>query len=409
MRYKSLLLLLSVAAGRASAQQQQIVQWDNLESDYTFASRLLRNNQQLNIDDKDAQQQSRGDYLSENTLRAYHSYQELALAWRMDNQIYREENRSSLTTEWQFELSELSWAHSFLEQESDLWQIGKFNMPLDPGYALHNLAFFESSADPFDDFSSSEGIKMLSGSIWLQDYYLSAAFALQGQDINYREQRQWAVIVQRDYAALSGSLIMQQYQSSNPGVGSAFTYVSGDSWELHGSAFLRKGSLWLSSNQVLQAHFQDRENAWLPSIMLGSVWSGLANQFIIEWSYQKEKLSDTEITQLRQISTPPGEADMMLVADPASFQKAIMDLHRQRYQQQYLFVQYRYQVEDHSITVNSLIGQDQSALSQFKYEYLSGDNLAYWISLDLKSGSEQGEFKQIPWQSRVELGLQWKI
>ncbi len=382
---------------------QDLPNWQELESDYTLASRLLTYDQQ----------QAAGDYLSETTFMAYHNYQELVLAWRLNNQLYQAENDHNLSADWQFELTELSWSHSFLENEEDLWQVGKFNLPLDPGYALQSVAFFESSANPFDDFASSEGLTMISASIWLQDFFSSAVFSLEGQNITYQDKAQWAVIIQRDFAALSSSFIVQQYQDTNPGVGSTFTYVSGESWEFHGSAFIRKGSLWLtqlSNNSTLQDSFAQRENAWLPSVTLGSVWSGLENQFLIEWSYQKEKLSETEINTLQQISTPslPIE-DNQQTFNTLAYQQAIIDLHHQRYQQQYLFVQYQYQLLDHTITVNSLIGLDRSAVSQLKYEYLSGDNIAYWLTLDMTSGSEQTEFRQIPWQNRLQVGLQWKI
>ena len=382
---------------------QDLLNWQPLESDYTLASRLL------NYD----QQQTEGDYLSESTFRAYHNYQDLVLAWRLDNQIYQANDNHNLNTEWQFELTELSWSHSFLESGEDLWQIGKFNLPLDPGYALQSVAFFESSTDPFDDFASNEGLTMINASIWLQDYYLSTVISLEGQNSIYQDNSQWALIMQRDFAALSSSVIVQQYQKSNLGIGSTFTYVSGDSWEFHGSTFIRKGSLWLtelSNNSTLEDSFSERDNVWLPSVVLGSVWSGLENQFLMEWSYQKEKLSETEINTLQKISAmAPAIEYNPQSANAFAYQKAIIDLYHQRYQQQYLFVQYQYQFLDHTITANSLIGLDKSAVSQLKYEYLYGDSIAYWLTLDMTSGSEQTEFRQIPWQNRLQVGLQWKI
>ncbi|WP_028865755.1 hypothetical protein [Psychromonas aquimarina] len=393
-------LILSIPTLCSTAQP---VFWDELDNRYTLASRLFTFDHS----------QHRGDYLNENAFLAYHSYQEWVLAWRVDNQIYQAPADDHLSAETQFELSELSWSHSFLSSEDDLWQVGKFNLPLDPGYAFQSTAFFESTADPFDDFASSEGINMLSGSLWMRDYYLTAVFALAGQDKTYQDKKQWAVIAQRDFDALSSSFILQQYQDSNPGAGTTFTYVNGESWELHGSAFIRKGSLWLNSFREavpdgadIEDDFSSRENQWLPEIMLGSVWSGLSQQFLVEWSYQKEKLSAAEINSLYQLSSSPRtETD----TNSSPFSKEVSGLYQQRYQQQYLFLQYQYTVTDHTITANSLIGQDQSALSQVKYEYLPNLDISLWLAVELTSGSGQTEFTQIPWQKSLQAGLQWKI
>ncbi|WP_019612734.1 hypothetical protein [Psychromonas ossibalaenae] len=377
--------------------------WDELDNRYTLASRLFTYDHS----------QPRGDYVNENAFLAYHSYQQWVLAWRADNQIYQAPAEDHLSAEAQFELTELSWSHSFLDSEGDLWQAGKFNLPLDPGYAFQSTAFFESTANPFDDFASSEGINMLSASLWIKNYYLTAVVALAGQDKTYQDKKQWAVIVQRDFDALSSSFIVQQYQGTNPGAGTTFTYVNGESLELHGSAFIRKGSLWLNgfhqavpAGSNIEDSFAERDNQWLTEIVLGSVWSGLSHQFLAEWTYQQEKLAAAEVNSLYQLSNGPRpDTDN----NNSPFSEEIIALYQQRYQQQYLFLQYQYSMTDHTITANSLIGQDQSALSQVKYEYLPNLDISLWLAVELTSGSGQTEFTQIPWQKRLQAGVLWKI
>ena len=340
--------------------------------------------------------QNRGKLLSESTLLAHSSYQTFVLSWRVNNQIYQQKEEHHLSSESQFELTELSYNFSLLESEEDLWQVGKFNYPVDPGYAFQSIGFFEKSVNPFDDFASNEGINMLSSSIWLQDYYFSLLVALAGQNATYENKKQWAILIQRDFDALSSSLIVQQYQDSHLGMGASFTYVLGESWEFHGSSFIRKGSLWLTELE-LENYFPDREDEWQPVAALGSFWTSQHTQLLAEWSYQQEKLSNSEIGKLWQIPFNGSNTD------------SILNLHQQRYQQHYFFLQYQYSSQDHTATLNSLIGQDNSALSQFKYEYLSSSDINYWLSVELSSGDKYSEFKQIPWQTRLQIGLLWKI
>lgn len=364
--------------------------WSETENNLTIGSRLSFFNKT----------QERGDLLNENILMAYSNYQAVVLAWRVNNQIYQHKEDHHLSSSTQFELSELSYSFSLLISEDDLWQMGKFNYPVDPGYAFRSIGFFEKSVNPFDDFTSNEGINMLSSSIWLQDYYFSLLVALEGQikgqNTAYENKKQWAILMQRDFDALSSSLILQQYQDSNLGMGASFTYVLADSWEFHGSSFIRKGSLWLTELD-LKNSFSDREDKWQPAAALGSFWTSLHTQLLAEWSYQHEKLSNSEIENLWQIPFDNSNSH------------SILNLHQQRYQQHYFFLQYQYSRQDHTVTLNSLIGQDKSALSQLKYEYLSSSDINYWLSVELSSGDKHSEFKQIPWQTRLQIGLLWKI
>lgn len=378
----SLMLSISLSSHADTANILSDI-WSETENSFTLGTRLS----------SFSETQETGDLLNENIVMSYSTYQSLVLAWRINNQIYQQAEQHHLTAETQFELSELSYSFSLLASENDLWQLGKFNYTIDPGYAFQSIGFFETNINPFDDFSSNEGINMVSSSIWIDEYYLSLLLALSGQNITYEDKNQWAMLLQRDFDALSSSFILQQYQDTNLGLGASFTYVLGDSWEFHGSSFIRKGSLWLTEIE-LEEHFADREDKWQPVIALGSFYNTQHSQILAEWSYQHEKLSDDEIDQLWKIPLTASSA---------------VNLYQQRYQQHYFFLQYQYNNQDHTATLNSIIGQDHSALSQFKYEYMSEANINYWLSIELASGDQYSEFKQIPWQTRLQIGLLWKI
>lgn len=384
---------------QASLQQQNSTLknlYQDIDSHFSVAARLYHYDQK----------QSTGDYVNDNTLIAYHTLQSFVLGWRVDNQLYQSQHSNDLSSDNSFELSEVSWSDSLMDNENDLWQVGKFNAPFDPSYVFQNTGFFEAQINPFDDFASSEGIPMISASYWLGNYYISALISSEGQTSATKDLSQWGLTLQKDFSALSTGLILQQYQHSNIGLGGIFTYVVGDGLEFHGSSFLRKGGVWLDkTNKAVSAQFDDKSNLWLPSITLGTIWSGEQQQLLLEWNYQREKFSKSEIDTLNAFSSNRSNTG----ANGLDIQQSIVKLHQERYQQHYLFIQYQYLLGDHSITANSLIGQDISALSQLKYEYLSEDDLAYWIAFESTAGDKGTEFKQIPWNNRLQIGLQWKI
>lgn len=343
-----------------------------------------------------------GDYLSESTLIAEHQYQSIILAWRLNNQLYQDPKQAKLESTTEFELSELSYSFSLLESENDFWQIGKFNQPLDPGYVLRSIDFFEKENNPFDDFSSHEGINMASLSLWLDSYYLSLIVALEGATEITEDLKQWAMVLQRDFDALSTSLLVQQYEKNHLGFGTTFTYVLGDNWAFHGSGFIRQGSLWQSQFNNYNQNKSDHNENGYPKLALGTLWTTQYWQILMEYSYQKEKLNSAQLAQIQAFQPQS-------YYQTSHYQTAITPLYQQRYQQHYFFTQLQYSFEDHTITANSLIGKDISALSQLKYQYLSGFNLSYWLSLELTSGKTNTEFTRIPWKNRLQIGLQWKI
>jgi hypothetical protein len=368
--------------------------WQKVEQRATLATRLS--------DHKKAT--STGQFLSESTVISDHQYQSLILAWRLDNQLYRSPKVNDVESETEFELSELSYSFSLLESENDFWQIGKFNTSLDPGYALRSVGFFESKNNPFDDFSSTQGINMVNLSLWLDSYYLSLLVALEGTSLATEDLKQWALVLQKDYHALSTSLMLQQYEKNHIGLGSTFTYVLANSWEFHGSGFIRQGSVWHQqfSDSQLQYVINGDAQKWHPKFAIGGVWTVIHLQLLMEYSYQKDKLTSEKIDKINDLQPQSVQEGIL-------YKKSVYQLYTQAYQQHYLFTQLQYSIEDHIITANSLIGEDISALSQLKYEYLATSNLSGWLSIELASGEPETEFKRIPWQNRIKVGLQWKI
>lgn len=371
-------------------------QWQKADHRATLATRFSHHHSAI----------STGKGLSESTIISDHQYQSLILGWRLDNQLYQSPETNSLEQKTKFELSELSYSFSLLDNENDFWQVGRFNSPLDPGYALRSVGFFESTNNPFDDFASTKGIDMANLSLWLDDYYLSLLVAIEGNSVATENLKQWAFVIQKDYQALSTSILLQQYEQHHIGLGSTFTYVLGNSWEFHGSGFIRQGSPWRSqfSDSTLPPfnNSTDDNDHWYPKIVLGAVWTGRHLQVLMEYSYQKEKLTAEQINAINAIE-PKTLQQARLYSDD------VYQLYTQAYQQHYLFAQLKYSIEDHVITANTLIGQDISALSQLKYEYLATLNLSGWLSMELASGEADTEFKRIPWQNRIQIGLQWKI
>lgn len=377
--------------------------WQDVDHRATLATRLSHHKVATTM----------GSVLSESTLISDHQYQSLIAVWRLDNQLYQPPTQTGndshgLQSDTQFKLSELSYSFSLLASENDFWQLGQFNSALDPGYALRSVGFFESTNNPFDDFASTQGLQMANVSLWLDDYYLSLLLALEGNSVATENLKQWALVLQKDYFALSSSFMLQQYEGNNIGLGATFTYVVGNSWEFHGSIFTRRGSVWRDqfsdSTLTIAPHYngQAEEDQWLPKGVIGSVWTSTHLQLLMEYSYQKEKLSQTQINAINDFQPQS-------LQQAQQYQNHLIELYTQAYQQHYLFAQLQYTLEDHIITANSLIGGDISALSQLKYEYLATFNLSGWLSMELASGTSETEFKRTPWQNRVQIGLQWKI
>ena len=339
--------------------------------------------------------------LSESTMILDHQYQSLILAWRLDNQLHQALGSNTLESNSGVELTEFSTSFSLLESENDFWQIGRFNMPIDPGYALRSVAFFESANNPFDDFTSTQGLDMANISLWLDDYYLTLIIALQGNSLVTEDLTQWGLVLQKDFDALSTNLIMQQYEKNALGLGATFTYVLADSWEFHGSGFARQGSVWREQFTHSVLAITDIDNLSSKAV-IGTVWTSTYIQLLLEYSYQKDKLSQTEVERINAIKPQSAQQGEM-------YRNNLYQLYTQAYQQQYLFTQLQYSIKDHIVTANSLIGEDISALSQVKYEYLATTNFSSWLSLEIASGKCNTEFARIPWENRVQVGVQWKI
>ena len=308
--------------------------------------------------------------------------------------------------------NEFLWAPSV--SDSTLVQLGKINLDFDQSQFIRPLGFFQTPASPFDDFASTEGLWMISTSHFLGDWVINTVLSEDAHDFYQQGNAQWGLIVQRDFANLSVTGMMQQYEGQKVGVGGSFSYAKGLYWSFTGSAFLREGSVYL--DQVVntqptseEVSFSERRG-WMPRLSLGAQWSGQHHRYLLEWIYDHRRLERDEQAKLYDLTSPSnrgnvGEGGNSQLIE--RFSKESAKLLADRHQQQYLFGQYQYSQSHWNAQINSLVGYDGSQLWQLKYSWLPTWSLTLYCEWSTFVGDDDTEFGRVTVDQQVSVGVQW--
>lgn len=366
------------------------------------------------------------------------------LQWQsLTAQIYLDQQTSqheeNLT---RLRLAELS-AHW---QPEDGWQLraGRFSQDFERATVMQPMAFFQTAAAPFDQLADPDGLWMVSATHWLDDWTLTAVLA-EANRANSDQPgtsewqpaageatpKQWGLAAERDFESLSVTLLAQQYQGRQPGLGVGYSRVIGSSWQLVGSSFIRQGSHYLSGYQQSRAHLlaslpttsadavaaqlpdlQRSDSGWYPRLSQGIQWSGLTQMLQLELHYDRRKLSADEqqaLYQLSDSSSASSTADTSTSpsAESTAFSNAAASLGNDRHQQRYLYQSWQYENTDYRLSQALLLGADHSHWWQLKAEWLPDWSLSFWLAYNGWQGNNQSEFGRAPWHSQISTGGQW--
>lgn len=389
-------------------------------------------------------------------LTGEHRWYNWAAVWQLQHQQRLDTDGSR--TERQ--LAELSWNPALNDQLS--LRIGKFSQDIERSTLFQPLGFFQTPAAPFDSFASIEGVWMASLTWWIQDsdgnqqpswldgwiimpiiarnapeqFPATTAQRLPNQE---RSPHQWGLVLERDFDSLSTTLLAQQFQGQKAGLGFGYSWVSGTSWQFSGSGFVREGSRYLAGYnrasgalnhtvEQLQASapalpnststdtpspYRSQQRGYFSRLSQGIQWSGLSQTLMLELHYDRRKLTRREQKALYQntdsASSTASSTPMTQEVATAlgNLGDAIRLLSEDRYQQRYLYGNYRWEDTEQQWSASLLLGADHSHWSQIRYTRHINWSLSLWAEMDRFSGNDSTEFGRVPWQSIYRLGGQW--
>lgn len=402
----------------------------------------------------------------QSQITGEHRWYDWAAVWQLQYQ----QRLDAPESHSERQLSELSWNPELSSQLS--LRVGKFSQDIERSTLFQPLGFFQTPVAPFDSFASVNGLWMASltwwsgthadgTNSWLSDWVVTPMIARNSPtDIpatagqrsidQDRSPHQWGLALERDFNSLSTTLLAQQFQGQKPGLGMGYSWVSGSSWQLSGSAFVRQGSQYLYSYNLatssLNTHipqatsamenpteitnfpptpepFQNRKSGYYPRISQSMQWSGRAQTFTLELHYDRRKLSRSEQRSLyastdSQISpslntetTAPSlssDSDNTKIhSSSLQVSKAIRQLSEDRHQQRYLYGNYRWEDIQQQWSASVLVGADRSHWTQLRYTRYVTWSVSVWTEVDYFSGDSHTEFGRVPWQSVYRLGGQW--
>lgn len=419
--------------------------WDDLSSNLTLSSRLIRNQ---------ARQASVGaDSIPEWQLESRALWQGRWRDWTMSSLLQHEPQHAEVDIHHQ--LTELAW--NPLIGDSLGLTLGKFSRGYEQPGPFQTLNFTQRAVSPFDDYADIEGFWLLAadwtiaesvtGDIgsqnginsWLSGWSISPIVAevrstgdvpdVDGA-INQPDY-QWQLVFQKDFGSLSSNLLLQQYQGQSAGFGGAFSWVPALAWQFWGSGFVRQGTAYTDSSQSAYAAMQDFEavqvdasefrrssSRWYPRVVLGVEWSGLSQSFQLGWHYDARKLNRNEQQLLYRLNANaagaipaslPEETINLIEQRGQSLAHALSGIHSERYQQHYGFARYVCRDSENSWSLDLLVGEDQSQIRQLSYEHSLTWSLTLLAQAIQFSGGSNSEFGHAPWKYQYRLGAQWVL
>jgi hypothetical protein len=436
--------LISQAAVAAEAEAEGSV-WDDLSSNLTLSSRLIRNQaRQASVE---------ADSTPEWRLESRALWQGQWRDWTMTSLLQHEPRHAEVDVHHQ--LTELAW-NPLIEESLGL-TLGKLSRGYEQPGPFQTLNFTQRAVSPFDDYADIEGFWLLttdwtireadtgpSGSLhWMRNPMsgwsispLLAEVQSTGDvpDVDgaiVRPRYQWQLVLQKDSGSLSSNLLLQQYQGQSAGFGGAFSWVPALAWQFWGSGFVRQGTAYTDSLQSAYAAIQDFEavqvdtsefrrssSRWYPRVVLGVEWSGLSKSFQLGWHYDARKLNRNEqrllyLLNANAVGSIPAsvsaETIELIVQSGLSLAHALRGIQSERYQRHYGFARYVWKDSENSWSFDLLVGEDQSQIRQLSYEHSLTWSLTLLAQAIQFSGSSDTEFGEAPFEHQCRVGVQWVL
>ncbi|MGB1091830.1 MAG: hypothetical protein ACPGYX_06885, partial [Oceanobacter sp.] len=358
--------------------------------------------------------------------------------WAFVGQAEQEPSASDLDVG--FTLAELSWAPMLSDRL--YMTVGKFNLSYEQPGPFQVLDFTSQSSDPFDDYSDIEGMKMISLDYLSGEnadgWTISPSIAEgQGQrGAADTPSYQWQLALQRSFDSLSLTLLAQQPEGWEPGVGASWSWVAGSAWQLMGSAFVRKGTQYTDAMESafepvpeitgIESPLIRSQSKYYPRLQFGLEWSDLNQSLAWNWRYDSRLLTRDEQGQLYlatnadasstagwQDEIPAESADW--VADIQSvLVSELTRIRSGRHQQHYMYASYRRSLElwagkQTEFGTSLLMGMDESHIWQLELDHSVSWSFTLQVDLLRFNGAEDSEFGSLPWLWQGRVGFQWVL